>query len=316
MKKFLTLGLAALTLGFTGCKHQDSYETYNRPITAPAFSIITSLDNQEVVVKEGAYKFDLTITYSNNPSQTGIVTSPDLIADNTSLSFNTESQDYQSTGYDAYFANAQGSVAGNLSLPLKNADFLAAYLQDDNYNPYGYYYTTDEVGEYTFNLNALQYPWIAVAKFYLGDEYRVNTFPFDSFFKGTTTTTYPSAGTTNKYRTENITYRFMIDSKTMTAKMIMYNAKFSSVEREPVKWILVEGLTVDFTSDGVTIKGENIVPGMLESNGFTPNDNYIVNTLEFKTINDYYTTATLDFTVAGIYQGHFEGSYLKSLFIK
>ena len=184
-------------------------------------------------------------------------------------------------------------------------------------NKNGYYYTEAEVGKYTYKINKQQ-PYITVAKYDMGGSYRVNTFQNNTFFKGKTTTTYvDQTGVTQNYTTNDIIYRFMIDDlKTGKASLLIYNAKFSSNEREPVKEaILAEGLDVEFQASGITITGENIIPLMLESGEYVPVPSFTFNSIKFTTTDDFYASGNLDYQVAGIYNGHFEGSYLYSKYI-
>ena len=312
---------------FSGCMlalialascNNDGYENVTRQIYAPAISIITDLDDQSVNVKEGNYFFNLEI--STTTGQTGTVTSPELIANNNSLGFTTELQDYKTTNYDVYFSNAQATVSSNSSLKINNATFEAIYPFEATMNPYnGYYYNLEDVGNLTYAIN-YQQPWITIAKFNIGDEYRVNTFPKDSFFKGTTNTTYPFQGIAQNYNTEDITYRFILqkeeNSAVYKAILIMYNAKFSAVPQEPTKTVVVRGLDVDFSATGVRISGENIIPQMYsQGEGFVDAENFKVNNLEFNTTDPYYINGNLTYTVAGIYEGNFNGSYIKDYYL-
>ena len=312
-KKFLIGSLAVLSgLSITSCS-KDGYSEVTRTLGASAVSIITSMSDGTVTATPGTYAFYIKMTDSQN---TGSVTSPELIANNTSLSFTTDQQVYKSTGYDAFFDNATGPV-GSTGMELNNANFLALYLYDATYNKYGYYYNDSQIGDYTFVLNPYT-PYIAVAKYDIGSAFRVNTFPINSFFEGNTVTTYPQSDT--PFQTDKITYRFILnkekDSAVFTADLIIYDAKFSGVPAEPTKEaILVPGLNVDFTPTGVKIYGENIEPKVYESGDYTPYPAFVFNDIEFHTTNNLYTEGEINYTVAGMFKGHFSGSYLNTYYM-
>lgn len=311
MKKSLFLLTGATLLIASSCsKLDDGYQEVTRTINGPAVSIITDLDNNSVIASYGNYAYDLKMTETSN---TGFVTSPELIANNVSLAFISDTQNYLSTGYDAYFTNVKAD-AGNTSMPINNASILALYIQDNEFNKYGYYINTDNAAKYTYTINSIS-PWITVAKYNIGDSYRVNTFPLNSFFKGVTTTTYPMGDKVASNETQDITYRFILDVEKNTAVMIIYNSKFSASPMEPVKTIIVENLAVEFTPTAIKITGKDIVPDIVEGSSSTPNEDFILNSVEFTTTDNIYTLAKLDFTVADKYTGHFEGSYLNSYYL-
>lgn len=312
MKKIIILSAIGLAFGLMGCQKESHMET-TRKITAPAISIITSLEDGSVLVSLGGYVYDMKMTESSN---TGSVTSPELIANNMGLSFTTDTQEYESTLYDAYFHNAQGYAGNNSSLRLNNADFQAIYLYDSYYNQYGYYYTLENAGKYTYQINEYA-PWITLASYNIGDEYKVNTFQVNTFFSGTTTTSYPSGEGMATYETKDIMYRFIVNIEKNEAVFVIYNAKFSGSPMEPVKSaIIVEGLKVDFSSDGISIYGTDLIPDVVEGNSTTPNENYIFNSISFHTTNKLYTSGVIDYQVAGRFSGHFTGSYLNSYYMK
>lgn len=313
MKKVLFCLAGASMLTMSSCMKDGTEEV---TFSFPAFTvnIISSEEDGSALATAGSYLFDLNLT-----NQDGSVESSDLIFNNTNLKFKTDVQTYPSMTNTIYFGNIKG-MASNSMLEVGNGSIMAIYpVAIDTQEPIpGYYYTSNDAGEYTYTISPNQnFNWEAVGMFYVGD-YRVNTFPANTFFRGTTTTEYPNReGGTETYNTEKITYRFILDKELKTATMLMYNAKFSAVEQEPEKAvILVEGLSVEFTADGITMNGDGIIPKMLEAGQYTAVDRFVFNNLEFRTTNDYYTQAEINFTVAGTYKGHFEGTYLNSQYFK
>lgn len=311
MKKFYFLCASAALMAFSSCT-KDGYQEFNSTVPAPAISIITSLNTGDVSVIPGVYGFRLT---TKNYESTAYVISPDLIADNTSLSFTSNSQDYKTSGNDVFMSNVTGTV-GNTNMELNNANFLALNPIEEPTYKYGYYYDLTNIGNtYTFKLN-YQFPWIAIAKYNIGNSYRVNTFPETTFFRGTTTTQY--SANPNGYTNDDITYRFTImqdkETKKFSANMILYNAKFAAEMPVSLVAVLVEGLDVDFSADGVTISGTDIIPSYYKEAGFDPLPMYIFKSVVFKTTNSDYTSGMIDYEVGTDYKGHFEGSYVNSYY--
>ena len=314
MKPYLFLS-CLLALPMLSSCDKDGYNEVTRTIPGPTITLITNNADGTVTVNPGSYLFNITMT---DTEATGSVTSPALIANNTSLAFTSDVQTYKSTNYDVYLENVV-ATAGTTGMSLNNSQFQALYLYDKTANPNGYYYNTAEVGEYTFVVNPYSPLYITLARYNIGSAYTVHTFPINSFFKGTTTTTYPQSET--PYQTQQIMYRVMIDrdseSGELHADMLLYDAKFSGVPAEPTKVaILVPGLDVNFEATGVTISGKNITPLVYESGEYVPNETYIFNDITFKTTNSLYTSASIDYTVMGVFHGSFSGSYLDSYFMK
>lgn len=301
--------LPALMMGFASSCMKDNTSEYTETDNCLALSILTSLEDGSVYVSQGYYVFDIKLTDSES---TGTVKSPNLLANNSIIDFTTATQSYMSTGRDIFFKDALGMA--NNGKDINSANFYAtSYLLENG--TYGYYYNLGNAGKYTL-LPAGLAPFICVAKYNIGDSYRVNTFQTNTFFQGTTTTSYNYKGEQATYTTEDITYRFILDMEKNSATMVIYNAKFSNTP-EPVKEaIIVEGLDVAFTANGVEITGEELEPEIVEGAATTPYPSFVFNNVEFKTSNDYYTECELTFKVAGVYEGSFSGSYLNSYYIK
>ena len=314
MKKYLLLGCMALLLQITSCT-KEGYNEFTNKINAPALTIITSLNDGSTLVSSGYYTFDIkTVNYDS----TVTLSSPDLIAENTTLKFQGTEQTFKTTGYDCYVTDVK-AVAGNTGMEINNDAFLASAIYDETYNKYGYYYNMKPAGKYTLQENQLP-QHITVAKYDIGTSYRVNTFQVNTFFVGTTTTTYPQSE--EPFVTDNITYRFIVNpdkesASGYSAVMVIYDAKFSGSDKEPTKAaVIVEGLAVEFLASGIRIYGENIVPGVVEAGEVTPYPSFTFNKVEFNTTDPYYIHGKLDYKVAGVFNGSFEGAYLNSYYIK
>lgn len=314
MKKILFIGGISLLLGLSSCLKEGKNEITQTLYTS-SLNIITNEETGEVVVSPGLYYYDLTVS-----SLTGTVSSTNLIFNNTNMDFTTPEVTYKTSGSEIYFANPGGTVLTNMSLTLNNSQFVALnYLPKEYYETsYGYYINNSFAGDYTYNINPTFNPNTikTVGRFFLGDNYRVNIYQADTFFRGKTTTTYPSQEGIDTFETTEITYRFILDMEKKTAVMVIYNAKFSNTNEPWKNAIIVEGLEYVITKDGVSITGENLVPYLAEGNSTTPFERFVFNNIDFHTTDDLYTQCELDFKVAGVFTGHFEGSYLKSYYLQ
>ncbi|MCH5222645.1 MAG: hypothetical protein J1E82_01265 [Muribaculaceae bacterium] len=290
-------------IGITSCT-TDGYQEYKRNFEASPINIITNLETGETTTsKGGTYGFELNIT-----KFVGTITTDKLIINNNSWNFATEESSFLSVDTnDALFFNPKANVNGNSTLPIKNSIFLGT--------PY-FYFSTNYAGDYTYRP---PYGYVVAASYEIDDTYLVRTFQEDTFYLGTTITTYPSSdgGTvTAEIKADDNTnnpmvYRIHLDLEKKTAALIIYNGKFSAVPAEPTKEVIIaDGLNVEFTKDGVRVYGENIVPEVGEAGATTPNPRYVFNEIDFTTTNEILTECRLTYKVAGIYTGDFTGKYV------
>lgn len=302
MKKSFLFAGAAFMLILSSCNGNDN--VLRQSFTTTPISIITSLTDGSTTVTTGYYRFDVEAY-----SQLGTLTASDIILNGSSIGFVTEELPYQSYGYDVIFKNITANATGSSSYEVKNGNFIAT----------PYYYFPGYFGiESPYNPPlAYGIPNVLVASYQLGNDYFVKTFQANTFYKGTTTTSYTFQGNTENFKTEDIAYGLILNLKDNTATLIMYNAKFSNVPQEPVKsQINIEGLDVTFSNSGIVARGTNIIPNVVEGTHSTPYENYIFNTIEFRTTSDDLTKATISYNVAGMYYGTFTGDYADLSYIK
>lgn len=296
MKQIYTvLASVACIASLTSCL-KDGKEEYTRSFPTKPINIITNLEDGSTTVSTGGtYQFDLNYT-----ELTGTISTSNLIVNNNSWNFSTPSSRFLSYNYsNALFFNPGGYINNNTDLPILNSTFLGT--------PY-FYVNTNYAGDYTYVPN---YGYIIAASYMIGDKYLVRTFQEDTFFSGETVTSYPYQGETVTAKPEGITYRIHLDLENNKAVFIIYNAKFSGVPAEPVKEvIIVEGLDVEYSKDGIVITGENLVPEIGEANATTPYPSYIFNSIRFETTDDLLTECKISYKVAGIYNGEFTGKYI------
>lgn len=297
MKKIILMSGCAILVGLTACDKNDY--NYNQSYTVKSINVVTNLETGATTAADGAYFFQL---YIDNDGQRGSVTTGGLMINNQNCDFITQEQQYATDLYNVYFQNVKSS-----NQQLSNSFILLT----------PYYYVPTQ-----FGLISDYQPEgeVVIAQYTIDNKYRVSTFQPNTFYTGTTVTSYPFQGQTQTYETQDIKYLLSIDLKELTATVVMYDAKFSGVPQEPVKKrIDIPGLKVSFENGAVIAKGSNIVPLMLEGtqeNGvMTPNDTYIINSIEFQTTTTYLTNCELKYTVAGIYSGDFSGSYSYDMFL-
>lgn len=285
MKKIYFGSMLVMALAFTACNN-DYQQNYTN--TFASLNVITNQSDGTTVVREGSYMFDYTIT---NTSNYGSIATSDLNLGTAVYSFSTPSTVYQTNGSDAYFKNLTSSNGS-----ATNATFLVAPSYVPGMSANVYPYKDALTGSYTFNEN-----------------YKVVVLPRVPCYTGKTHTIYPG---NDGFDTETIKYQVLIDVKETpnTASIIMYDAKFSDSEREPLKaQIIIEGLTVDY-SDGIHVYGQDIIPLVPDGNETTPVPGFTINSIDYHTSGADMTYCTIDYMVGGIYQGSFMGRCIYSEF--
>lgn len=296
MRKSLLLLPLATLLSLTSCLGNGSDQVTSK-FGLVTLNLITDFETETTTASAGAYMFNLDMV-----NYLGEVTTSNLVFNNTASTLITEKSPFSATAYFYYFKNLTGIVSGGASLPMNQCKMLVTpyyfpllQTQDDiqKYNLSGYPYAGKEY-------NAL------ASKYYLGNRYLVQTFQIDTFYQGTTTSTYPGGSATNR----DIVYRLTLNLNNKTATMIMYNAKFSESDREPTKDIIINNLQVAYSQYGLTVTGQDIVPDMYEGGSSTPYENYIFKNIQFQTTGDLLTDCTLHFEVGENYSGTFIGSYI------
>ncbi|MCH5237202.1 MAG: hypothetical protein J1E95_05315 [Muribaculaceae bacterium] len=301
MKRSLLFVSVGLGLMISSCKTGETDTTSNGALGA--YNLITNLDNGETYVSTSSYQFGFNWT-----KYTGSVSTDNLIINNSNWKLSTDETDLYSYG-SMVLLMPDGTFHGNSSLPMKDASFIIApYVL---YGGIGAYFNTTYVPGYP---DKPMVPETLIAKYKIGDEYLVRTFNIDLCYYGNTMSTYPSADGMLTNSNKDINYRVVLDIENKKANLIIYNAKFSGSDREPVKTaILVEGLDLKFDSNGYTITGENIVPKIVEGNNTTPYDSYVFNNLTITTVTEDLSTINVKFLCAGIYSGDFTGSYFPQI---
>lgn len=312
MKKLLLLGVVCGAVGLTSCLSGEQKQTMT--FATDAVNIVTSVEDETTSVSLCLYTVNLDIV-----SGTGTIVSGPMVLNNNSLTLSTKVGPYITTGQDVLFKNIEGSMTGNVSLPLMNSNFLAVPYYGLGYGK-GYNYDLTNIGEkytYVVEYSGFDYKRFMISDYNIDNKYIVKTFQRNTFFKGTTTTNYEDNNGEHNFSTEDIVYRICLNfdenNQGGTATLIIYNAKFSDSPYEPVKTaIIAEDLDVEYSADGIVITGENIPSQMPEGNALQEVPTFPFNSIRFETTSDDLTQCKISYKVAGKYNGEFTGSYVSS----
>ncbi|MCH5227102.1 MAG: hypothetical protein J1F16_04710 [Muribaculaceae bacterium] len=291
MKKTTLYGGLAGLLILSAC----SKESYYKPATYldKAVNVITSLDDNTTQVSTAVYAFDLTFSDKGNY---GIISVSDLTIDTEKYNFVTQQQNFSSDGFYELFTNVTSPTVS-----LSNSSFLLTP-----------YFNNPQVVGAEGSANS---PNIVVAQYTLNNKYLIKTFHNNTVFTGITNTSYidRATGEEQKMETNGIKYllELNVPDDSGKANLSMIDAKFSNNPNErPKEKIVVPGLDVVFSNEGIVATGENIVPTMVEGGEGTPVPAFIINEIEFKTTNPELTDCEITFIVANYqYNGAFTGKY-------
>ncbi len=299
MKKII-FGAAAIALLFSSCdtSTKDStsmnlYKVYNH---------IFSKTTGEITTSQNIYSVELNWTQG-----TVAISTKDLKIDNKDNSFTTtpgvigEVKTYNTSEGVAQtmkFERLTGNFNDDSSMPLQN--FRAKWSSALNVPTYSELQNSGVQAK----MNPL------ILSYEIGNEYMVRTFQVDCFYKGSTNTSFVAMdGQSGTYQNTNMLYRVILDVDKKKGDVQIFKAKFAEQQPE-ISLIAVKGLDLTFNSEGYVLKGENIVPGVVENGKETPNDKYIFNQIEFVASGPELTQGFFSFKVADRFTGRFVGDYM------
>lgn len=295
--KRIFLGLAAIAavFPFASCNTEnvDNVTT----VTYGTSNLIVPLDGSQPFASSNVYSFMFDLTNNKVSCYTS-----NLLIDNRTYSFVTDTvackNEAINYGQLITIKGAKGYFNNDVTLPIHDYEMYITSL---------YNYLNVNAPGVTGNTYAAP---ALVGHYRIGDKYSVRTFSDDSYYMGTTTTSFPGQdGSLVAYENKDMTYRVVIDVDKDKADVVIYNAKFAQAAPE-LAGIILFGLDVKWTGNGYSIEGENVVPQVIEGSGSTPNDKYTFNKFYFRTTNDNLTQASIEYTVANVFKGAFSGNYL------
>lgn len=167
------------------------------------------------------------------------------------------------------------------------------------------YYCPDEWR----NNNAYPLGEMVIMNCNMGNEYKLYTFPLLACYGGTSETSFSKGGNEQTYSSDVAKYVVAIDANSNTAEVGIYNAKFA--EPMPQLTMFLRELKVEYTSDGYLIKcgEEGVVPHVGMGEAQVPYPDYVFNKFELKYNCENQASITIDFQVAGKFNGSFAGVY-------
>ena len=298
MKKTLLLLSTVWFVSLTSCLSNNN-GSMTQNLTVPAINIVTSIGTGITSASLGSYTGSLIMS-----DGTAQFATSNLLFNNSTISVTTDLSPYFSTGYNVYLKNVQGIVSGgSQSQFMDRGSFLLT--------PFYYPQVTNSEDIYKYNLP--EYPYygnvtsILASRYYIGTELLVRTFQQDTFYQGKTTSWYDD----NTNENSEIVYRLVLSEDFKTADLIMYQAKFSAHPMEPIKQaIILKQLPVNYNSEGITISATEVIPYTVEGSSTTPSPSWTFDRIVFQTYGDMLQNCNISFTVAGQYNGSFDGTYI------
>lgn len=316
--KLMAIALTTLGLGgLTSCDSDEGENTYS--VQYATTNLLTPTDGSASQASMGIYTFAFNFT-----NGTESVATTSLTFNNSTHSFATVGERYSDValthGMGYLVKDLEGTMDNNLN--ISDCTFLVAswpipdgidYVPNKRWIPK----VKDGNGVMNYHPGAMARPGydispLVVGEYKIGALYTVNTFTTDASYFGTTTTSFNGETATS----DKIIYRVFIDLSNNTADVVIYDGKFSTSDREPSKPVIyLPGLKVVYSGGNYTVSGTGIVPKIPEGEGtsevLTDYPTFTFDTFELKTVPDsYLSTVTIDYKVAGKYEGKFTGKYV------
>ncbi len=298
MKKHLFWGIPAMAL-FLGACNSDPGKSVTQ-VTYPVYSLVTDRATASTQPVASAYNYTFNFTQEN------VKIAAALSYDGTTRTFTSNETTYTSDTY-----------SGGMVIKLGD---IEAYWDNNTTRPIGNFrceltslintYTTDVPGVPALTedqKSTLSYP-ASLVSYSVGTDLLVSSFPIIAWYKGETTTSYPTGNGDGSYSDKNMVYRVGIDVPKKTACVVIYEPRFAEV-MPSLPAIVLENLPVVFENGTYTIRVKDVVPKVAEGNGLTEYPNYIFNEFEFIPMG--MANALISYKVAGRFEGHFSGSWLQ-----
>lgn len=289
-KKILVWSLPAIMLMVVGCKSTNepvSITTWNVKMCSVALPDDSS---QEIEVK-GEVNYGMRLDFVK---ETLTVSASDLEINGKKLNFTSEPIPmgyYRSENlWTAYFKD--GHSAG----VSENAENISGFLTN------GIYYYRPENEQLPGSVADPQ----AIMSFSVPG-YTVKTFSSNAYFSGVTTTTYSFGGMNKSFDNPDAVYRVNFAKDMKSADVVIYNVKFAQEMVNPLVAVYIKGLEVEFNTSGYTLKGEDIIPEMLENGVLVPYEEKKFDSIEINTVEGDMSKIRCSYTCASIFKGNFTG---------
>ncbi len=305
MNRIMLAASAVVLMTFASCKNNDGVSTMTMPVTT--YTMVTNtLDGGEPEVSGTVYRFNFDLMAGNVTVATDLSLSSgnktSFITGN--MPFNTGMYKF-GEGY-AEVIGMKSLKAGSTANQLDITDFECQLTPMANIPP-----SIDGLPKFVYP-NDFRY---AVMHYTIGENYRARTFWSDMTFKGSTTTRYTDGEGTHKVYTDTEgSYRVVMNMKDKKATVILYNIKFAEDFTAPLSNLVLEGMSLSFTANGIRVSGTNITPKVFDkSTGTgTANSEYVFESFDCDILGDL-VDSSIRYKVGGKYDGQFTGSYLEKV---
>ncbi len=251
MKAIKHLPIALLGLAMTGCMNDDQnvqeISCYWPEGDVSNITYVTDPDGNSHVYEAS----NLSFTYRIDQGTVGITALSIPLTDERRVNFVLPEQKYNVTNYNVYSVAFTGPVSGNnITLTDFNVGAAIRYV-DTSLRTRNYFYANMTIDGYRVSV-------IQTSNIYFG-ETKVNSV----------------VGDPTTYTDQQTYYEMELDSKTMTAKITINNAKFASDMPTQTK-ITLPDVPVTLTHNGIHFHADEITP--LQSNG-SPKPEYMITDL-------------------------------------
>lgn len=291
IKKTLALALPALAL--LGSCSLDNGKDEISFTEAVNNLIIPDDDAAEVTVQaKGTYNF----VYDFAGYKMSITTN-DLMINGKTGGMQTNAMDFQLLSNGAarlmVFDDGTGAATGALG-GMKVSDVEG--ITSEEY----FYYSTPVAIFPAFAMNVMP-----LIQYEIGD-YTVKTFASNSYFVGTTDTSFTMGGQASTFKCEEAIYRVVFNDDLKKANLVIYNIQFAA-QMPKLAAVVLEDLNVEYSRDGYKITGSEVEPKMLDGSTLVPYPDRIFNSFELKTVSDDLAVVECKYTCAQIFHGEFKG---------
>lgn len=305
MKTKIILASAVCTALFlTSCDSESETPTSSYFEVYNTLTLISPADGTDPVVATPVYKV------SQNTRNQMSVSVASFEAAGHKISFDS--------GFSAFKYGIR--ELGNLSLEVYTYEKSTTDSHNgENITNLSMIYTNDYVVPSAYSASptaSVDFPYgnyMFLARYDIEGVGTANTFYSMAAFGGETTTSFPGqGGVMQSYTDGNTTFEYAIDTKAMTADIIIYDARFAQ-QMPSIPVMRVEGLTVKYKTGAIEMTGTGIIPEVLEggsdgAENWTPNMRYQFDDITFEIKGEYLNVANAHFTVASVFSGSFNGS--------
>lgn len=303
MKARKILTAACLTLLVTACSTETDTPNSSYFEVYGAMTLISPTDGSDPEVSNPVYKVSMNTENKMSVSVASYEALNHKIAFDSGFGvFNYGIREVNNLSIETY-TFGKSLIDTNSGLTIKNLSMI---------------YTNDYVVPSAYSSSSLATVDFPYGNYFFLTRYDIDgvgtaqTFYPMAAFGGETTTSFPGqGGVMQSYVEQNTTYEYALNTKTMTADLKIFDARFAQ-QMPSIPVMLLEGLTLKFKSGAIELSGTGIIPQVLEggANGvedFTPYPAYQFDDITFEIKGEYLNVANAHFTVASRFAGSFAG---------